>query len=154
MNRRLFQHLPVLLFSGVFLLGARCDPEPEPPPPPPPPVEEPPVDPCAAVRCAGGFHCVAHDGQANCVADEPDEACVITGCSGQVCSNEAVFTTCEFRPEYACYGAAECAVQPDGRCGWTLTPALDRCLIDAGDDRERRLDADWRTLPGAGGDLR
>ncbi len=56
-------------------------------------------------------------------------ACFVGGCSSQVCSDrEGVITTCEFRPEYACYQDAQCARQSNGACGWTATPALDACL--------------------------
>lgn len=66
--------------------------------------------------------------------------CVKSGCSGTVCAepgNEVV-TTCEFKPEYACYRDAACERQGDGHCAWTLTPALTACLAnppaaDAGD---------------------
>lgn len=54
--------------------------------------------------------------------------CRATGCSGQICADEDRFSTCEYRPEYACYQAAACAVQADGECGWTQTPELDACL--------------------------
>lgn len=55
-------------------------------------------------------------------------ACRKTGCSGQVCSDDDVISTCEFRPEYACYRTATCARQTDGGCGWTLTSSLTACL--------------------------
>lgn len=54
--------------------------------------------------------------------------CFKTGCSSQVCSDEAVVTTCEFRPEYACYQKAECKRQADGNCGFTKTRELTECL--------------------------
>ena len=54
--------------------------------------------------------------------------CVVTGCSGQVCADQDVITTCEWRPEYACYDTAACERQPDGACGWTDTPELAACL--------------------------
>lgn len=57
-------------------------------------------------------------------------ACRPTGCSGQVCSDEDVITTCEFRPEYACYRTARCERQPGGACGWTMTPELVACLAN------------------------
>lgn len=60
--------------------------------------------------------------------DEVTSACVKTGCSGQVCADHDVITTCEFRPEYACYREATCEVQADGQCGWTETAALSACL--------------------------
>lgn len=67
---------------------------------------------------------------------EPDpapsaEPCFTGGCSGQLCSDqEGLNSTCEFRPEYACYATAECARQPDGACGWTPSDALTTCLAD------------------------
>lgn len=58
----------------------------------------------------------------------PDKPCIKTGCSGQVCSDEEVVTTCEFRPEYECYQKARCERQSNGQCGFTETPELRRCL--------------------------
>lgn len=56
-------------------------------------------------------------------------ACYVGGCSSQICSERQGFiTTCEWRPEYACYQTATCERQADGRCGWTETPELDACL--------------------------
>jgi hypothetical protein len=56
--------------------------------------------------------------------------CVRAGCSGQLCvrEGEELMTTCEERPEYACYRAASCEPQADGTCGFTPTEELDRCL--------------------------
>lgn len=54
--------------------------------------------------------------------------CIRTGCSGQVCASSVVYTTCEWRPEYACYADATCERQEDGNCGWTMTPELEACL--------------------------
>ena len=56
-------------------------------------------------------------------------ACYKGGCSGQVCSDRSgVITTCEWRPEYACYANARCERQVGGACGWTKTPQLESCL--------------------------
>jgi len=57
--------------------------------------------------------------------------CFATGCSGQVCSDREVVTTCEFRPEYACYRQAKCERQANNQCGWTQTTALRSCLNQA-----------------------
>lgn len=57
--------------------------------------------------------------------------CRRAGCSGQVCADRDVVTTCEFRPEYACYQNARCERQPSGECGWTPTLELRSCLQDA-----------------------
>lgn len=62
----------------------------------------------------------------------PSGGCAVAGCSGQLCvsSGEAddIFTTCEFKPEYACYRSATCERQPNGLCGWTQTAELRSCL--------------------------
>jgi eight-cysteine-cluster-containing protein len=54
--------------------------------------------------------------------------CLPNGCSGQVCADEPVFTTCEWRPEYACFQQAACERQVNGACGWTQTAELQACL--------------------------
>ncbi len=58
------------------------------------------------------------------------KTCMATGCSGEVCSDQQVFSACVFRPEYACYQQATCEVQANGDCGWTQTPALAACLAN------------------------
>jgi hypothetical protein len=60
------------------------------------------------------------------------EPCVVSGCSGQICAREPLFSTCEWRPEYACFADATCAPQASGGCGWTMTDALRACLEAAG----------------------
>jgi hypothetical protein len=50
--------------------------------------------------------------------------CFKTGCSRQVCADEEVVTTCEYRPEYECYKRAKCERQASGECGFTDTPEL------------------------------
>ena len=60
-----------------------------------------------------------------------EKQCYVGGCSGQVCSDqEGVISTCEWRPEYACYSSASCEVQADGNCGWTQTAELQACLAN------------------------
>ncbi len=63
---------------------------------------------------------------------EPTAAggCVRAGCAGQLCvrEGEELMTTCEERPEYACYRDARCEPQRDGSCDFTRTPELERCL--------------------------
>lgn len=55
--------------------------------------------------------------------------CFVGGCSSQVCSDRAnVVTTCDYRPQYACYRTAKCERQTNGQCGWTMTTALQQCL--------------------------
>ncbi len=59
-----------------------------------------------------------------------DAACVVTGCSGQVCADQDVITTCEFREEFACYATATCERQANSECGWTETAELAACLAN------------------------
>ena len=57
--------------------------------------------------------------------------CKIAGCSGQLCVDknaEDIITTCEYRPEYACYKTARCERQSGGNCGWTQTAELSECI--------------------------
>lgn len=89
------------------------------------------------VKCLPGSTIVYSDDGACKRCDTPDECttdadCMRTGCSGQVCSNESVITTCEFRPEYACYAEdfASCGCS-NGSCGWDLNAALLECLAEA-----------------------
>lgn len=59
--------------------------------------------------------------------------CVVTGCSGQLCAEEHLATTCEWLPHYACYRDARCGrFGADGRCGWERTPELAACLEGSG----------------------
>ncbi|MBS2013634.1 MAG: hypothetical protein JST00_12140 [Deltaproteobacteria bacterium] len=82
---------------------------------------------CANVRCGAGTTCTETTTGPKCVPIA-QPACVKTGCSGQICADDHRISTCEFRPEYACYATATCERQSDGRCGWTRTPALTSCL--------------------------
>lgn len=58
------------------------------------------------------------------------KACRPTGCSGQICADEDVVSTCEWTPIYACYKTAKCEKQSDGKCGWTKTSELESCLAN------------------------
>ncbi|MGK4002598.1 hypothetical protein WMF31_08240 [Sorangium sp. So ce1036] len=74
---------------------------------------------------------------AACLDGGEPAPCVVTGCSGQVCADRDVITTCEFREEYACYQElGVCERDASGACGWRETPELDACIAAAsGDDR-------------------
>ena len=66
---------------------------------------------------------------------EPTQSggCVIGGCGGQLCApaGKPSFSTCEWTPAYGCYQAVgECAMQADGKCGWTETQELKACLAN------------------------
>lgn len=98
---------------------------------------------CANVRCTASTHCemkgINGGAVPVCIANPPappppppPAACITSGCSGQVCADHSVITTCDWRPAYACYHTATCERQADGACGWTSTPALSSCLVNAG----------------------
>ena len=68
---------------------------------------------------------------AGCVLDGPrhrEEACVVTGCSGERCAGQPEVTPCIWHDAYACYRDATCEQQPGGACGWTPTSELSTCL--------------------------
>ncbi len=60
----------------------------------------------------------------------PAGGCYVSGCSAQICSdNPSAVSTCEYRPQYACYLAtSRCERQLGGQCGWTPTNELYSCL--------------------------
>ena len=90
----------------------------------------PPVT-CASVLCAPGSTCsmkLVNGALAPVCEPVAQPPCIKTGCSSHVCADRDMFTTCEFRPEYACYQQATCERQADGQCGFTPTPELAACL--------------------------
>jgi hypothetical protein len=58
-------------------------------------------------------------------------SCIISGCAGEICSEENRVSTCIARPENACYKTAQCEVQANGKCGWTQTNELTMCIKNA-----------------------
>jgi hypothetical protein len=92
-----------------------------------PPDEPAPTTAADTTPPAGDAGAEAGDAGAEGGAAAP---CKKTGCSGIVCAEEDVVSTCEFKPEYACYQQATCERQPDGACGWTKTAELDACLAN------------------------
>ena len=89
------------------------------------------------VKCIAGYHSAPVCADTNfcsktCVKDADPAPCVVTGCSGQVCADSNVMTTCEYRSEYACYKSASCERDAAGKCGWAKTATLDACLASGG----------------------
>lgn len=61
--------------------------------------------------------------------------CRIDGCSGQTCvsaDSEPMMSTCEMRPEYACYQQHGVCENLGEGCGWTMSDELRSCLDAAG----------------------
>jgi hypothetical protein len=55
-------------------------------------------------------------------------ACVIGGCSSEICADQPMISPCIWRDDFACYADAACGRQADGSCGWSMTPELTSCL--------------------------
>lgn len=55
-------------------------------------------------------------------------ACVVSGCSSEICSDEEMMSTCQFKPEYACYAKAKCERLSSGQCGWNKTSEYKACI--------------------------
>jgi eight-cysteine-cluster-containing protein len=70
---------------------------------------------------AGG-HCIGANFE--CVTDKD---CFHTGCSGQICANQDIITTCEFKCEYGCYANAGCGCV-GGKCQFARDQALGQCI--------------------------
>jgi eight-cysteine-cluster-containing protein len=91
-------------------------------------------------ECGTGFQCVFPDCDATtgclpygkCVPIPTPVDCYRTGCSGQVCADHDVVTSCEYLEQYACLDKAICQRQADGQCGWTITPDAAICLGNTG----------------------
>jgi len=87
---------------------------------------------CATVRftCAEGLRPFFDNCGCGC---EAAPTCSVGGCSGQLCvgPGDPGVSTCEWREEYACYRTASCEDQANGRCGWTQSDELRRCIEEA-----------------------
>lgn len=88
----------------------------------------------AAIKCPDGYSCKLDgsypDSGGACVANSSSGTgtCKPTGCSGEICSDQDMASTCIYREEYACYTPAKCERQGDGKCGWTQTNELKVCV--------------------------
>ena len=58
------------------------------------------------------------------------KTCMATGCGGTICASEEMMSTCEYKPEHACYKGATCEWQASGECGWRQTAELTACLAN------------------------
>lgn len=91
-----------------------------------------------AVRCAAGYKAVNTCTESNtcgmtCAPEAPvAKPCVVSGCSGQICAESEMVSTCEYREEYACYKSAICERNSAGSCGWRQTAELKSCLSGGG----------------------
>lgn len=59
------------------------------------------------------------------------DGCKIGGCNSEICTNgdsEEIVSICIYKEEFACYKTAVCKKQSNGKCGWTQTDELIKCL--------------------------
>lgn len=90
--------------------------------------------PCPEVNCVRApcpwYICAEN----KCVLKHPDDVCVRSGCSGQLCVsiNEDVISTCEWKEEYTCFNEnGVCEFDNEAkRCGWRQSAELLNCLSE------------------------
>ncbi len=61
-------------------------------------------------------------------ASVANDGCVISGCSGEICGEEQMASTCLYRAEYSCYKTATCERNKGGKCEWLQSDELASCL--------------------------
>lgn len=54
--------------------------------------------------------------------------CVRSGCNGELCDSIALDSACIAKPTDACYAAARCERQTNGRCAFTEDTTLTQCI--------------------------
>jgi hypothetical protein len=65
------------------------------------------------------------------IASAPTGQCYIGGCSSEVCSDKPdAVSNCMYAPSFSCYRTAKCERQVSGKCGWTETAELKKCLAN------------------------
>lgn len=93
---------------------------------------------CGGVDVDGG-------GDGGSGAGSSNAACVIGGCSSQLCveaGGNGGVSTCEWREEYACYQQhGVCERGADNQCGWRATQELQDCVTAANNPMMTRTPA-------------
>jgi predicted secreted protein len=79
---------------------------------------------------AGTFTFTAKIAKSGPVA--PPKLCKVSGCSGEICAAENRFSTCVFSPWMGCVRGADCEVQADGECGFSLSASQKTCMSNNG----------------------
>lgn len=57
---------------------------------------------------------------------ESDSDCKVSGCSGEICSEQELVSICLYKPEFGCYKLTSCKCI-NGRCGWEQTEEFLDC---------------------------
>lgn len=91
---------------------------------------------CSDAAPLGDGHCALIGELISNEFEVLESACVVGGCSGQLCADEPLTSSCEWWPHYACFREAHCGrFGPAGSCGWERTSELAACLDRLGADR-------------------
>lgn len=88
---------------------------------------------CINNRCSASGSQSTPTGRSQSGSCNTDADCMRGGCSGTICQSrkaEPVVTTCEYRPEYACYKQIECGCTA-GQCKWKENPKFLSCVAQA-----------------------
>ena len=57
------------------------------------------------------------------------DGCVVSGCSSEICADQAYYSPCWYLPEFECLQFTICGhFGPEGSCGWAETPEYLACL--------------------------
>lgn len=65
------------------------------------------------------FFVYAHFSFALASCSSEPAACVVSGCSNEICSDEVLLSTCVFDPVLTCLEKfADCSRDEQGKCGW------------------------------------
>ncbi|MFT5430505.1 MAG: Cys-rich repeat protein [Myxococcota bacterium] len=82
-----------------------------------------------ACDCPPGSDCLCPEKLGTCQPTPEPTECKTTGCSGEVCSSEDVYSICIWDPSYICLEFSQCgSYGDDGGCGWKPTPEYVDCL--------------------------
>ncbi len=64
------------------------------------------------------------------VAPDRSPKCVVSGCNGEICAEESLFSICIALPGDHCFDDQTC-VEKEGKCSWSDEAALEQCLAEA-----------------------
>lgn len=65
----------------------------------------------------------------------PTSECRVTGCGNELCVDAdyvPLESNCSYKDRFSCYAQASCALQPDGECGFIISPEVQSCLDQYG----------------------
>ena len=85
------------------------------------------AEPCPVPGCMDPGEATCSAGE--CVAVEEPAKCMPTGCSGEICADMEMMSTCDMEPWYICLELTTCGnFGDDGSCGWEPNVDYLACL--------------------------